>query len=437
MNATAKIQVFFQLGFRNALRRGRRSFLVITAGGTGMFGVIVSMTFMRGFSQSMTRNGVESTLGHAQIRPETYNATRKTGLVIKNGSALRRALDELETHPEANFSYAPRLEREGVLRLGTFQRGVMIIGMDFEREKKVSSFHKWITAGKPPLKLSGTRAREGAPGIPGALIGRANALKMDAGPGDWAVISFTDKNGENRSARVHIRGVFRSPTDTLDKYAVLLDRAALSRLYAGSDRVYGSFVFRGKELSQARTIANFLRDRLSGKNGLPSASSYEILTYDELEPAIPRLIRLSDQFLMIAIVIIMLGFALLLFDTISMSVAERTREIGVIRALGARPAFAFWMTTAESVSLTMLGCLGGFLIASGLTWYFNKNGLSLAVFAEGMELLAGGAGVIHPYLTLKDALASFAAGLLTSLGASIPPAWKAAALNPVEAIHYR
>ena len=431
MNLVDKVKLLITLGFRNILRSPKRTMLVVSAAGTGMTGIILMFAFMNGFYLGMIDQGVETGLGHAQIRPAGYLKIRKDSLTLDKGRRILTDLHNMAKSPAApeNFRFAPRFEREGLLRMGGETRGVVLIGIDPILEGRISKFKEQMIEGVMPGEKE-TRIHTVHQGVIPCAIGRANAKKLDVGRGDSVILSMTDENGDTRSFRARVSGVFGASVPGVEKYTVLVKREDLARMYGEDESITGYFVILGSSLKKVNELKAWLQKELGAPN-------IEILTYEELEPMITRMLELSDQFNWITYIIMMFGFGLILFDSVSMSVFERMREIGILRALGTRPGFIFWMIMFETWLLTFVGALLGLLLGGTLTLYFYSFGLSLASFAEGMETFGKSMTIVYPFLTLKDLGQAFQVTLVISLIAGIYPAIKALRLTPVRAIYNR
>lgn len=140
---------------------------------------------------------------------------------------------------------------------------------------------------------------------------------------------------------------------------------------------------------------------------------------------------------MIFYVILLSGFSLTLMNTILMSVMERTREIGMMMAMGARGTIIFLQIVTESVLLSALGSLAGILLGVIVILVLSGPGISLAAFAKGMEMMGKSGTLIYPSLAWFDIISSFSIAMIMSIAASVYPAWKAVRMLPVKAIYDR
>ena len=134
--------------------------------------------------------------------------------------------------------------------------------------------------------------------------------------------------------------------------------------------------------------------------------------------------------------ILMIGFALILFDSVSMSVYDRMREIGVIRAIGSPGGLVFWMVIFESAVLSLMGAGLGILMGGSIVTYYYFAGPNLGVFAKGLSIVGLGS-VLYPYLTAADLAETLLVTLAVALLAALYPAWRAVRITPVEAIYHR
>jgi ABC-type lipoprotein release transport system permease subunit len=412
-----KTLILLQLGWRNIWRQKKRSWIVISSAVVGILGILFAMAFLNGFLGSMLDSSIESGLGHAQVRPAGYSAERKSKMILKNPGEI---LQQIRQGENLTFSYSPRFEREGFVRMGTEMRGVQVMGVDPEMEKRVSRFDQWLIEGNYlSPKPSGL--------LKPCLIGKVNAQKFEVKVGDALVISIGDKEGNTSSVRAVVEGIFQSPVETIDKYTVLMKREDLSRMYGNKTDLISYIPFLAGSIEKTQSLKTRLKSVLKGTEA-------EVLTYRELQPSLTKMLDMSEQYIYIFYVILMLGFALILFDTIQISVMERTFEIGIMRAVGSSASFIFWMVLFESLLLAFFGCLLGLGIGSGITAVLESKGISLQYFSRGLEKMGGAASTVYPYLTTQNLLTGFLLGLGAALVAGVYPSIRALKIKPVKAL---
>ncbi|MDH5655588.1 MAG: FtsX-like permease family protein [Spirochaetia bacterium] len=423
MNFFETILMIIKIGFRNIVRQKKRSALIISSAATGVIGIIFTIALINAFFIAMVENGIKSGLGHVQIRPAGYEESRKMGMLLQDPLSIQI---NIEDHKIKNTHFSGRFEREGILRIASFTRGVLFIGIE-ENEKKVSHYSDWTNEGEFLFpEKTGLH-----PGTVPCMIGRINAEKMEVAPGDWAVLSLSDQTGTYRSVRCIISGIFSSSVEPIDKYTVILTRRDLSEFYSEKDDLYSYFVFLGESLEHAEKIKGSLQNTFSGN------SEIEILSFSDLEKYFSGTMEMVDVFSWIFYLILLIGVALILFESITMSVFERMRELGIMHAIGSRPLFIFAMVIYESILLTIIGSFLGIALGGFLILFFNIYGLNLSYFSEGIESIGKLGSTVYPFLTPLNILEALYFPFLISIASAIFPALKAVRISPVKAIYNR
>jgi len=139
------------------------------------------------------------------------------------------------------------------------------------------------------------------------------------------------------------------------------------------------------------------------------------------------------DYIYISIFLLALSFGII--NTMLMSVLERTRELGMLMAIGMNKKKVFQMIMLESVLLTLTGGMIGMIISALLINYYSVAGINLSMWAEGFEAI-GYASIIYPSLSWSLFLGITLLVIITGILSSIWPARKALGLNPAEAIRH-
>ena len=159
----------------------------------------------------------------------------------------------------------------------------------------------------------------------------------------------------------------------------------------------------------------------------------EVLAWKELEPLLAGLSSMVDQMAYLLLIIILIAMAFGIINTMMMSVLERTRELGMLMAVGMNKKKVFLMIMLETVYLSLVGTIAG-VAAGAITIYFTGiKGLNFAAWAEGYESW-GYSALVYPSLYAEFYIGMTALVIVTAIIASIYPARKALKFNPAAAI---
>ena len=162
------------------------------------------------------------------------------------------------------------------------------------------------------------------------------------------------------------------------------------------------------------------------------AGDAQTSTWMQLDPYMASMLNVMDGFILVWFSIIFLALSFGLINTLLMAVFERTREIGLLQALGMPPGNILFMVLIESLIMLLIGLLAGNLL-SWLTILPIRDGIDISALAQGLEW-AGMSSILLPAVKASDVLLANAIVLVLGLVASLFPAWRASRKVPVEAI---
>jgi ABC-type lipoprotein release transport system permease subunit len=144
------------------------------------------------------------------------------------------------------------------------------------------------------------------------------------------------------------------------------------------------------------------------------------------------MMKMMDGFMIVWAVVIFLALSFGLVNTLVMAVFERVREIGLMMALGMKPASILGQIIIESMLLLVIGLAIGDLLAWA-TIVPLEGGIDISVVAEGMQWF-GASSMLYPSLYMKDLIMSNLVVIVLGFLASLSPAWRASRYEPVDAI---
>jgi ABC-type lipoprotein release transport system permease subunit len=255
------------------------------------------------------------------------------------------------------------------------------------------------------------------------VIGVDLARRLKVGLGDKIVLSVQDLSGDLTGQAFRVAGLFRTPSRALNQSTVLVRLDEAQQLFG-----LGGGISEIVVIADADRVVHDLRDRLSSALG----ASAEVRSWDELRPMLVYIVTVMDQMAWAVYAAVFIAMAFGIANVLLMSIYERTREIGVMMAVGMKPARVVLMVLAESLVVTGVGL--GVGLASGIfgIWLL-RDGIDLSLYAQGLESLGVGSRIV-PVIRLNDVLAPAVMAVLAAVMASAWPAIRVAGLKPGEAL---
>lgn len=400
------------------LSRNRRRTLITSL--SVAFGIFLAVTFTGSGDYSYTSMINTSTvmgLGHVSVAEEGFNDRPSLARWLRDAEPLRETAAGL---PEVTGAY-PRIMGQAMFAAGAKSAGGMFMGIDPALEgPRHNFFLRSIVAGSLFAETDGR----------GALIGAEMAKKLNLRPGRKMVITVTDKDGELASELLLISGVFRTGDHAADSSIVLVP---LDRLRQTLGYSQGGVSLLAVYTDDLRRVAN-IRAALAEKLSRPG--ELEVLTWRETQADLAGLIAVDQLFNYLMQLLVGLVIAAGIMNTMLMSVLERTREFGIMLALGMSPAQVARLVLVESFWLGCLGVALGIVITAPWFYYMSRTGIDLSGLV-GEDYSAGGV-LVDPVMKLRlfreSALAILVTVFLLTLAAGIYPAIRAGRVLPARSI---
>ena len=408
--------ILIKLAWRNLWRRKRRT--LITAF-TVAFGVLMSVTFtgMGDYSYTqMINTGATLGFGHITIEPKGYNDSptldRRLGGVddIKDRISSIQGISKITTRIIGQAMFASAAKNVG----GAF------LAIDPNQESK--EYNLMLKSMVEGTVFSDSEGR-------GVVVGTIMAKKLNLRIGKKLVYTTTDIHGEIVSEVARVTGIFKTGSDEMDGSMVLLpiDRVRSTLNYASNEASIVSVI-----IEDQRTVRKIQKD-LQKKVGNPAR---EILTWKETQADLAGIIALdrSGNYLMQILVGLLIAAGIL--NTILMSVLERTREFGMMMAVGMAPSRLFNLILLESFFIGLLGLGFGILITIPWYAYLNTTGIDFSAWVT--ENYSAGGVIFDPIMRIrlyKESILTILSSLFAiTLVAGLYPAYRAGRIPPVESL---
>ena len=378
----------------------------------GVASLIVALAITNGFSQDL-QDRLTASIAHVQLMRVASDGIRD----------WRDLLARLEKQPHV-VAASPVLYEEVLISRGSRAAGGILKGVRPERENKVSGLLKTVDLGSAaPLEASQTRA-EGE--LPSIVLGKEMADDLGATPG--SVVMVVSPQGEltpfglvPKYVRFKVAGIFHSGFYEYDKSWAFIRLDDAQQLFGLGD-VISVIEFKVDDLYRAADVARQLEQ--AAGNGFMSSN------WMEENKALFRALRLEHVVTFITIGLIVLVAALNILISLIMMVMEKTRDIAVLRSMGARKVQIRGIFIMQGVLIGVIGTLLGLVLGYALSWaggHYHFISLSAEVYSIDYVPFAPKA---------SDGFLVAGMALVVSLIATIYPSWSASRIAPAEALRY-
>lgn len=401
--------MIFRIALRNLLRNKRRTLLTTAAVTVGIWSALSLSTLARGASAQIAENAILNLLGHAQLHAAGY---RDDPAAERSMPYPRGELAAFLAGPGIR-AWTARVRIPAVINSERESAGVTLFGVQPTEERAISFVGSMPVDGR----MIESEDEEGI------VIGAKLAEKLKTQVGRRLVIIAQDAKNRVVDRGAKVVGLFHSELESTELHVVFAGRRTMQR-----------FLEMGGDVSE---IALSVRDR----DGLPDvlkalrerSPGIDVASWDEIEPLAAAVRSVQDGALRLWTTIVVTAVCFGLVNSLLMAVFERTKELGLLHALGMRSNSIVALILAESVAMLVIGALLGNAGAL-LTAAAFRGGLDLSSFKSGTEMARIGR-VIYPQIHLPDWLMSNGLLFAISVVASLYPAWRATRQSPIAALN--
>ena len=404
--------IALRLAWRNLWRHKRRTWLTVGAMIFSNALLVFSISLQFGSYDMMIDNTLQAFSGHIQVQREGYLEDPKMRYTLDHISSTAQLLRaELELQSigarAAGFALASSNER-------TF--GLQIIGVEPRFEASVSTI--------PGLVKQGRYLQQGS--TEEIVIGSVLARNLRVGLGDEITFLGSGLDDSFAAGVVKVVGIFESGISELDRSVAQISLVYFQEAFAMQRRGH-SIVIRAPHIDQVDELQQRIQALLADRNQLV------VLHWDQLQPGLKQVIQadMTSAWFMYIVLIILVAFSVL--NTQLMSVLERTREFGVMMALGLKPGKLSRLVMMETSMMAGLGLALGVSVGFVITWYLGIVGFSY----PGMEEMAAKFNLperMYPSVSILSLMLGPCIVAIGSLLAAIYPALRLSVLLPVEAM---
>jgi ABC-type lipoprotein release transport system permease subunit len=398
--------MLLKIAWRNIWRNKKRSIIIITAVMTGLSAGVFLIAFYNGMIEQRVNTAIQSEISHLQVHHPDFTKDYDINFSLQNGAAI---LQQVQSNPAVKATTG-RIIIKGMIASAAGSSGITINAVIPEQEEAVTHL--------PGKLISGDYF--GAGNKNELLLSQKLLSKLKLKRTKKAILTFQDKDGNITSAAFRIIGIYKTLNTPYDETNVFVKIQDIDSL-AGLDSQYNEIAIllhSNKMLKETQSAISL---------AFPGST---IQPWTEISPEIGLTVSVSEQMVLIFMGIILLALAFGIINTMMMAVLERTREIGMLLALGMDKAKIFRMILMETVLLVAAGCPGGLAIAFIAIAITKRTGISFKKFEE-VYASFGYSDVIYPSLDSRQLGLIMLLVVFAAILSALFPALRALRLKPV------
>lgn len=401
------------LAWRNVWKNKRRTILTLLTIMVGCAMIIFFRSTQDGSYETMIEDSIAANTGHIQIHEKGYWENMSIDYAFIPSSAI---MSYLRKNP-AISAISRRIHAAGLISYENNTFGALIQAVDPEQEKKVSTLHTTIQPGGRYIRPDDGKK---------IIIGITLAKNLNAMVGDTVSMISQGFDGSIAASNFTIAGIFKTRNPRYDQSMIIMPLAQAIETFTMIDYL-SSIVVRLKNTSDVERVRDELR-------ALPGTKKLEIMGWEELTPELIQAIVMDKLFGYIFFFILFLITAFGVLNTVQMSVFERTRELGIMMAIGTKPRQIVTMVLLESVFISLLGVIFGIIVGCSISYYFFIHPFDFSDYQKEMEVFSQVTTVFPAKLSVNNVVTTALLTFLFGVLFSIAPARRASKLNPLKAI---
>ncbi|MFE8073067.1 ABC transporter permease [Marinobacteraceae bacterium S3BR75-40.1] len=404
---------WLRLAFGNLRVNRRRTAITLLSVAVGVGGLVFLWAFIDGINAQMINNMTGYVTGDLKVHQRGFHDDREMNIAL----AERWNLAEDVSAVTGVAATTPRVTGHALASRADQSRALQVMGVDSATEPHVTRLDRSIVRGR---YLTGGNE---------ILVGVDAASALDVSPGDELVLVVQAADGSIGADRFELVGVFETGIKRIDGFVAQMPLASAQALYAFQGR-FTEIAARVQDADRLDEVVGTVRDRLRDQN-------VEVLGWPALMPSLVQMVAFHDAVAYIVIFVVFVVVAAGIVNTILMSVLERSREFGVMMALGTPSSRIVWLVLLETAILAGLGYLLGLVLGLSVTFYFGSHGLDFSAYIKAMDTMPGLSGIVYPTIEAQRLVVIGVVVVSVALLAAALPAWKASRNSPLEAMGAR
>ncbi len=454
--------------------------VVIASVTIGIFAGIFAVGLMNGTMEQRVDAAINKEISHIQLNREEFRDNNDLKLTLDSIQELNRSIRET---PGVD-AVTNRMLVNAIAHTATKSTGIQLIGIDPAQEKRVFNLYETIIPGtgsffenesRYSLALVGEElAKElniiryelddatidslRSEGLPKTILEKLKPMageryasqqlfvkdlqKRLSGKESekygqkilehaWTfrersklTLTFLDKDNIQTGGMFRIAGIYDLNNSMYESSRVFVLNNDLQRLTGLNDQAAHKVIVRISDRDQTKQVTEALRE---------AHPNLEVQNWKEISPDLAMMTSMIEKFNAVFMIIILAALSFGIVNTMLMVVLERTKELGMLTAIGMNKKRVFTMIMSESVFLSLIGGVAGMIISKIILVITYKNGINFAGASEGFEAM-GFSAHIYPTISNTFFITVTLLIIFTGILSSVYPAIKALKLDPAEAL---
>jgi len=405
---------FLKLAWRNMWRNWRRTAIAVTAIVLGLILLIFMDAMIKGSDQAIFGNAVRLYGGNIQVHAPGYRerASRLPLLPLESSDAI---IETVQREPRVVAAYK-RINTGGMVSSRAGSYPVVITAIQPQGEAPVSLIAENIAQGR-------FLAPEDEDAI---LIGKGMADLLGVEVGERVTLLGQRKDESMRQRRMTVVGIYDLGIAEAEKGTVFINLPDAQTLYN----------LRDQETEVSIALVSFGEERELVSDFQRALPNYEVDSFETLRPEFRQTLRVKSQATTFIGFIVILIASIGILNLMMMAAFERTREMGVLAALGLKGRQLMTLFLMEGGMIGAVGALAGCLLGGILVLIVAQVGIDFSFAGDMGEVTALMGNVLYPSITVRSILNYGIAVIVIAALASLYPAWQASRKQPAEALHH-
>lgn len=408
------MMTFVRLAWRNTWRQRRRTAIVVVAMSLTLAMMMLYDGLIAGFEQVVYGNAVKVLGGNIQVHAVGYRDSLESSplLPLPDDTSI---VDAALVQPQV-VAASRRINTGGLVtsRAGAF--AVRVVGIEPAAEEPVNLAARNVTSGRYLA----------ADDEDYAFIGQGLATAMDIEVGDRFTLAGSAAHGQTRRRTLTVVGIYDLGLEDVERRSVYISLAEAQSLFNLSGQSTEVAIFL-EALGQEGAVI----DALSA-----SLADVEVDSWETSFPDLQNTLGTKNAVMNVFSVIVQLAAGIGILNLLLMAVYERTREIGVLAALGLRPRQISLLFVLEGTIMGLIGVVVGIVLGLAMNAALGRVGIDYTSFSSMTSYMALISGRVYPTLGTERLLERALTIAIIAALASLYPAYEASRREPAEALHY-